>query len=165
MRASKRFPTAVHALLFVAVLSPKKRVTSSLAAESAGSNPVIIRNIFLDLSRCGLIAAAPGKNGGVVLAKDAKEITLWDIYEAVEPNDAEEIFSIHDDDASETPIGKNFYRILYPHMEEAVSAMKASMEQVTLDTLKAELTALIDSGEAEDVSAEIPWLDLQMRST
>ncbi|MCD8286936.1 MAG: Rrf2 family transcriptional regulator [Clostridia bacterium] len=159
MRVSKRFPTAVHALLFVAVLSPEKRVTSSLVAESAGSNPVIIRNIFQDLTRCGLIAAVPGKNGGVVLAKDAKDISLWDIYQAVETNDAEEIFKIHDEE-SESPIGRNFYRILYPHMDSAVQAMKASMEQVSLDTLMKELTSLIESGEAEDVSAEIPKLEL-----
>ncbi len=159
MRVSKRFPTAVHALLFVAVLSPKRRVTSSLVAESAGSNPVIIRNIFQDLTRCGLIAAVPGKNGRVVLAKDAKDITLWDIYQAVETESVEEIFKIHDED-SESPIGKNFYRILYPHMESAVSAMKASMEQVTLETLREELTALMHSGEAEDVTAELPRLEL-----
>lgn len=47
MRVSKRFPLAVHCLLFVAVLSPQKRVTSKLVAESTGSNPVTVRNIFL----------------------------------------------------------------------------------------------------------------------
>ncbi|MCD8294562.1 MAG: Rrf2 family transcriptional regulator [Clostridia bacterium] len=159
MRASKRFSTAVHALLFVAVLSPRKRVTSSLVAESAGANPVIIRNVFLDLAKCGLIETLPGKNGGAVLAKAPEDISLWDIYQAVEPDDAEEIFKIHDEE-SNSPIGRNFYCILYPHMDAAVSAMKDSMAQVSLKTLLNELSALISSGEAEDVTAEIPRLEL-----
>ncbi len=76
MRVSKRFPLAVHSLLFVAVLSPKKRVTSALVAESTDSNPVTVRNIFLKLSECGLLVTAAGKNGGVHLAKEPKDITL-----------------------------------------------------------------------------------------
>lgn len=61
MRVSKRFPLAVHSLLFVAVLSPKKRVTSALVAESTRSNPVTVRNIFLNLSDSGLLIASAGK--------------------------------------------------------------------------------------------------------
>lgn len=61
MRVSKRFPLAVHSLLFVAVLSPHRRVTSTLVAESTESNPVTVRNIFLKLSEKGLLVAATGK--------------------------------------------------------------------------------------------------------
>ncbi|MCD8015404.1 MAG: Rrf2 family transcriptional regulator [Lachnospiraceae bacterium] len=142
MRVSKRFPTAVHSLLYVAVLSPKRRVTSSLIAESTGTNAVSIRNIFLDLSKNGLLNAAAGKNGGVSLAKEPEDITLWDIYQAVETNDVDEIFKIHETD-SDCPVGKNIYQILYPHMLSAVDAMKASMEQVTLETLLNELKGLL----------------------
>ena len=138
MRVSKRFPMAVHCLLFVAVLSPKKRVTSTLVAESTESNPVTIRNIFLDLSDKGLLVASAGKNGGVRLAREPKDINLWDIYQAVETNDVEEIFKLHQTD-SDCPVAQNFYQVLYPHMASAVDAMKESMEQVTLETLMGEL--------------------------
>ncbi len=142
MRVSKRFPLAVHSLLFVAVLSPKKRVTSTLVAESTDSNPVTVRNIFLNLSENGLLIAATGKNGGVHLAREAKDITLWDIYQAVETNDVEEIFKLHETN-SDCPVGKNFYQILYPHMASAVNALKTDMEQVTLETLIGELKCLL----------------------
>ncbi|MCD8341709.1 MAG: Rrf2 family transcriptional regulator [Clostridiales bacterium] len=142
MRVSKKFPTAVHALLYVAVLSPKRRVTSTLVAESTGSNAVTIRNIFLDLSRNGLLTASAGKNGGVHLAKEPKDITLWDVYQAVETNDVEEMFKLHETD-SDCPVGKNIYQLLYPHMLAAVTAMKGSMEQVTLGTLLDELNDLL----------------------
>lgn len=143
MRVSKRFPLAVHSLLFVAVLSPKKRVTSTLVAESTGSNAVTVRNIFLDLSDSGLLTASAGKNGGVHLARKPKDITLWDIYQAVETNSVEEIFKIYEGN-DDCPVGKNFYQILYPHMASAVNAMKENMEQVTLETLIGELKCLIE---------------------
>ncbi len=142
MRVSKRFPLAVHSLLFVAVLSQKKRVTSTLVAESTESNPVTVRNIFINLSENGLIVAAPGKNGGVHLAREPKDINLWDIYQAVETNDVEEIFKLHESNNS-CSVGKNFYQILYPHMASAVNAMKEDMEKVTLETLIDELKNLL----------------------
>lgn len=76
MRVSKKFPLAVHSLLFVAVLSTKKRVTSTLVAESTETNPVTVRNIFLTLEEHGFLIATVGKNGGVCLAKEPKDITL-----------------------------------------------------------------------------------------
>lgn len=142
MRVSKKFPTAVHSLLYVAVLSPKRRVTSTLVAESTGSNAVTIRNIFLDLSKNGLLTASAGKNGGVHLAKEPKDITLWDIYQAVETNDVEEIFKLHETDST-CPVGKNIYQLLYPHMLAAVAAMRDSMEQVTLQALLDKLKDLL----------------------
>ncbi len=148
MRVSKRFPLAVHSLLFVAVLSPKKRVTSALVAESTDSNPVTVRNVFLNLSESGLLIAAAGKNGGVHLAKEPKDITLWDIYQAVETNDAKKIFKLHETD-SDCPVGKNFYQVLLPHMVTAVNAMKTNMEQVTLETLMNELRELLKRSPVE----------------
>ncbi len=142
MRVSKRFPLAVHVLLFVTVLSPEKRVTSTLVAESTGANAVTVRNLFLELSDNGLLIATAGKNGGVELAREPKDITLWDIYQAVETPDVDEIFKMYE--GSDTcPVGKNFYQILYPHMESAVNAMKADLEKVTLETLKEELQSLL----------------------
>ncbi|MCD7906196.1 MAG: Rrf2 family transcriptional regulator [Clostridium sp.] len=155
MRVSKKFPTAVHALLYVAVLSPKRRVTSTLVAESIGSNAVTIRNIFLDLSRNGLLTASARKNGGVHLAREPKDITLWDVYQAVETNDVEEIFKLHETD-SDCPVGKNIYQLLYPHMLDAVTAMKDSMEQVTLGVLLEELNALLKDFPAKDHTKNLP---------
>ncbi|MCD8394129.1 MAG: Rrf2 family transcriptional regulator, partial [Bacteroidales bacterium] len=85
-----------------------------------------------------------------------KDITLWDVYQAVETNDVEEIFKLHETD-SDCPVGKNIYQLLYPHMFAAVTAMKDSMEQVTLETLLDELNCLLkdfQTGERMNNSAE-----------
>lgn len=153
MRVSKRFPLAVHSLLFVAVLSPKKRVTSTLVAESTDSNPVTVRNIFLNLSENGLLVTAAGKNGGVHLAKEPRDITLWDIYQATETNDVEEIFKFHETELNNScPVARNFYQVLYPHMKSAVNAMKTDMEKVTLETLINELKCLLQNMDLKEGS-------------
>ncbi len=141
MRVSKRFPTAVHALLLIACLSPKQRVTSSVIAQSTGSNAVMIRNIFLKLSENGLLITAAGKNGGVHLGREPQDITLWDIYHAVETDNVDEIFKIYEGNGL-CPVGKNVYHILLPHAESAVAAMKADMEKVTIATMLEELSSL-----------------------
>ncbi|MCD7775591.1 MAG: Rrf2 family transcriptional regulator [Clostridiales bacterium] len=153
MRVSKRFPLAVHRLLFVAVLSPKKRVTSKLVAESTGSNPVSVRNIFLKLSNSELLTASAGKNGGVCLARQPQDITLWDIYRAVELEDAEKIFNIYEGSDS-CPIGRNFYQVLHPHMVSAAMAMEKDMELVTLASLISELKELIENDPEKKVNGE-----------
>ncbi len=154
MRISKRFPLAVHSLLFVAVLSPEKRVTSALVAESTRSNPVTVRNIFLNLSDSGLLIASAGKNGGVHLAREPKDITLWDIYESVELKDVNKIFNMYE--GSDTcPVGKNFYQILHPHMVAASNGMKAEMEKVTLETLMSELKEMLKTSPLETCQAEV----------
>ncbi len=142
MRVSKRFPLAVHSMLFVAVLSPEKRVTSNLVAESTETNPVTVRNIFLLLSEKGLLAAAPGKNGGVHLAREAKDINLWDIYQAVEATNAEEIFR-HQETTTTCPIGRNFYEVLSPHVTDVLNAVKEELEKISLESLKGELQSLL----------------------
>lgn len=68
---------------------------------------------------------------------------------AVETNDVEEIFKLHEMD-SDCPVGKNIFQLLYPHMLDAVTAMKDSMEQVTLETLVDELKPLLKDIQVEN---------------
>ncbi len=149
MRVSKRFPMAVHSLLYIAVASPMKRVTSKMVGNSVGANAVTIRGLFLDLSASGLLETAAGKNGGVSLKKAPNEITLWNIYEAVETDDVEEIFKMYEGNG-DCPVGKNIYQVLYPHVTSAVDAMKADMEKVTIETLLGDLKDKLPSMNGED---------------
>ncbi len=157
MRVSKRFPLAVHSLLFVAALSPRKRVTSTLVAESTGANAVTVRNLFLELSDSGLLVATAGKNGGVKLAREPEDITLWDIYQAVETPDADEIFKMYEG-SDDCLVGRNFHQILRPHMVSAVNAMKEELERVTLKTLKEELQSLLKELHAGECDGNLSFL-------
>lgn len=137
MRVSTQFPMAVHILLMVAGF-PDAKITSEAAAESAGCNPVIIRNIFAKLRNAGLLNTKSGK-GKTELARTPEDITLWDIYTAVESDATDELFKFHQNTSDTCPVGSNIHALLTPHLDDAVEAMRASLSTVTLADLIQEL--------------------------
>jgi Rrf2 family protein len=58
-------------------------LNSENLAKNLETNPAFIRKIMAKLSKAGLIETRRGKSGGVSLARPAKEISLKDIYLAV----------------------------------------------------------------------------------
>ncbi|QRV25288.1 RrF2 family transcriptional regulator [Marinomonas foliarum] len=80
-----RFSTSLHIMLALAYRSrrnPEKLVSSSDLATSTKSNPTLIRQLLVPLNEAGLIKTYRGKSGGVALAKDARDVSLREIYEA-----------------------------------------------------------------------------------
>ncbi|MDT8782513.1 MAG: Rrf2 family transcriptional regulator [Candidatus Bathyarchaeota archaeon] len=138
MRASTRFPLAVHTLMIVSAFSDQRKINSDFIAESTGVNAVIIRNIFTRLKKAGLISVSPGP-GGATLSKKPMQITLLDIFNAVEAEKTEDIFRFHGNPSPYCPIGSNIYEILYSHLDNAVSALKKELNSVTLAHLINEL--------------------------
>ena len=55
-----------------------------VVAECTGISPSYLSKVMQRLAQKGLIVAKRGKNGGVVLARPAREITLYDLAEAVD---------------------------------------------------------------------------------
>lgn len=137
MRVNTQFPVAFHALIMIACFK-ETRVTSEMVAGSAGCNAVTIRNIFRKLKKAGLLSVKPG-TGGTALGRSSKDITLWDIYAAVESDKANEIFKIHSNTSADCPIGSNIQELLSPHIDSAVEAMKMELSKITLDQLIHEL--------------------------
>lgn len=137
MRVSTKFPMAVHIMLMVAGF-PNEKITSEAAAESAGCNPVIIRNIFSNLKNAGLLNTKSGR-GKTELARPDSEITLWDIYTAVESDKTDELFKFHQNTSDTCPVGSNIHTLLTSHLDDAVTALRESLSKVTLEQLKNEL--------------------------
>src|ERR1700722_17815986 len=91
MAINTQFPIAVH-LMAALGYRRGKDTTSAVLATSVNTSPSFVRRILAKLSKAGLVETATGKAGSCWLAKDAKNISLLDIYEAV---DAPKAFSIH----------------------------------------------------------------------
>lgn len=142
MRVSTQFPIAVHIMLMVAGF-PNQKMTSEIVAESAGVNPVIIRNIFSKLNNAGLLDTKSGR-GKTAIMRPADEITLWDIYTAVESEETDEVFKFHQNTSETCVVGSNIYSILSPHLDDAVNTMKNVFFKVTLQSLIEELYAKIN---------------------
>jgi Rrf2 family protein len=86
MAANLRFSTAIEALALMAT-EPEKFHTSHALATALATNPVVIRRLLSALSRANLVSSAKGPSGGTHLAKSAKQITLRDIYRALDAGD------------------------------------------------------------------------------
>lgn len=129
---SSRFSIAVHILSLIAV-SPAYN-TGDMIAESVNTNPVIIRKIIGMLKKAGLVDVRSGV-GGASLLKDPEQITLLDIYRAVEVIENGELFNFHDHPNPQCPVGKNIETALRYEMREAQSAMEKRLAEVSLKQL------------------------------
>ena len=134
MRVSTRFPLAVHTLMIISAFSDKRKINSNEISKSTGVNAVIIRNIFSHLKKANLISISPGP-GGTTLAKAPEQITLLDIFVAVETDKTEDIFRIHANPSPLCPVGSTIYELLYSYLDGAVSALKNELSRVTLADL------------------------------
>ena len=65
--------------------SPGEVIGSQTLAASVNTNPVVVRRLLLALRRTRLIETFAGKHGGARLRKKPREISLAEIYDAVEP--------------------------------------------------------------------------------
>ena len=66
MQISSRFTIAVHMLACMEAFRDEYKVTSDFLASSIHVNPVIIRNILLQLKEIGLIEVKRGPGGATV---------------------------------------------------------------------------------------------------
>lgn len=137
MKAVSRFEIALLILL-LAEFYPDIRVTSSLIGSAAGCNPVIVRRLYSKLKHAGLLDLKPGPHG-LHLAKDPRDISLWEILTAIESMDSTSVFSLQTPLSGACPLGGNIHRILHAHLEGAIAAMKDSLSSVSLYQFAQEL--------------------------
>ena len=132
MQISSRFTIGTHVMIMIALQGDKTKVTSDFLAESVGVNPVIIRKTLSQLKKAGLIHVARG-TGGAALAKADDEISLLDIYRAVECLGATgQLFGFHDHPNPDCPIGHNIHDILDGKLAAIQIAMEKEMAQTSL---------------------------------
>jgi DNA-binding IscR family transcriptional regulator len=132
---SSRFSIAVHILSLISISS--KECTGDFIADSVNTNPVIIRKIMGMLKKAGLVEVRPGV-GGASLLKHPDQITLLDVYRAVDVIEDGQLFNFHDEPNPNCPVGRNIESALRSELMEAQSAMEQRLAQVTLDQLTAQ---------------------------
>ena len=80
--SNTRFATAIHIMTLLAK-DPQKWLTSDWLAGSISINPVIVRKELGNLKKSGLVESRQGKDGGVRIGKNAEDINVAEIYEAI----------------------------------------------------------------------------------
>ena len=134
MQISMKCSIAVHCLIFIHEARGIAKVTSSLLAESTGSNPVVIRNILSALKKAGLITIPRG-TGGAELCTAPSQITLYQIYTALEPDGVTSLIGIHPCQGRPCPIAQNIRKVLQTPYTKIEEAVKETMEQITLQSM------------------------------
>ncbi|WP_373505561.1 Rrf2 family transcriptional regulator [Aestuariivirga sp.] len=130
MLSSSRFIVAVHAMSVLARFTGKGPVCSALVAESVHTNPVVIRRLMTELEKVNLVRSVAGRSGGFELNRDAGEITLADVYFAVED---ENVFRMHKTDPhSQCPVAAQLGKILSPPLRAAECALHSSLAKTSI---------------------------------
>lgn len=134
MQISMKCSVAVHCLIFINEAKDITKVTSNLLAQSTGCNPVIIRNIISGLKKAELITVARG-TGGAKLNKDPSQISLYQIYNALEPNGLSSLIGVHSCQELKCPIAQNIQQVLKTPYQKIEDSIKQTMQSITLQSI------------------------------
>lgn len=137
-KLSSRFATAVHILTLISIFD--KNTTSEFIASSVNTNPVLIRRIIGFLKKAELVAVHAG-TGGTSLLKDISEITLLDVYNAVEVTEDNKLFNFHKGN-EKCKVGNNIESILGKTFINAQKAMENELEKVTIKNIVDEINKI-----------------------
>jgi len=131
MQISTKFTIAVHLLAASKYFEKDYKVTSKFLAGSIGSNPVIVRNIMLQLQEAGIIEVKRG-TGGITLKRPLRDITYLDVYKAVETNSNEEMFRFHEKPNPVCPVGGTIHKALDQSLNEIQQRFEESLSEYNL---------------------------------
>ncbi|MDR1202201.1 MAG: Rrf2 family transcriptional regulator [Tannerellaceae bacterium] len=130
IQISSRFTVAIHILAAIEIGSDKV-CTSEVIASSIQNNPVVVRRIMGMLKKAELVGVNIGC-GGAYLLKPIKDITLFDVYRAVDVVKDGRLFQVHENTNQECIIGANIQDILMLILPKAQSAMEDILRSYTM---------------------------------
>jgi len=114
----------------------EESIKSEGVAENVNTNPVVIRRLLCELAHAGLVISQKGATGGSRLAKRADDITLLDIYRAVEERD---VFCLQRHRPNPAcPVGAGIEVVLHEVLEDVNSAVEDVLRQRSLEDVLAQ---------------------------
>lgn len=131
MHISTKCSIAIHCLIFINEYGANKKVTSELLALSTGSNPVTIRNIMSALKKEGILNVKHG-TGGTEICSPLEEITLYRVYQAIEPEAFKKLIGIHGKPSPFCPVGRNIHAVLDGTYQKIQEDLGHSLQQITM---------------------------------
>ncbi len=143
MQITSKFTAAVHILTCIDICGGQMRVTSDFLSGSTGVNAVIVRNVLGQLRKAGIVETRQG-SGGAHLAKALDEITLYDIYKAVDCVDDEGLFHFHENPNADCPVGRNIHKVMDGRLQAAQTALENELKSITLAQVVADTRKIID---------------------
>ena len=143
MQITSKFTVAVHILTCIDIFGGQMRVTSDFLSGSTGVNAVIVRNVLGQLRNAGIVETRQG-SGGAHIAKPTGEITLYDVYRAVECTDDDGLFRFHENPNAKCPVGRNIHKVMDNRLEAAQAALENELKLTTLAEIVSDTQKIIE---------------------
>jgi Rrf2 family protein len=137
---NSQLPIALHILGFLTARGGEP-LTSDVMADTYGTSPVVLRRVLAKLQRAGLVDTKRGANGGSVLARDPKSITLRQAYEAVSIDP--QLLCRHPD--GEGRVARAMAQFMNNAMGDAERALLDELEAITVFEMDVQVRANLGS--------------------
>lgn len=131
MQITSRLTVALHIFACIDTFKNEYKLTSNFLASSVNVNPVVIRRLLQQLKAAGLITVTRG-SGGCDITRPLDQITMLDVYRAVECVENDSLFHFHDNPNPECPVGRNIHNVLDEKLKRVQDAMEVEMQNITL---------------------------------
>lgn len=129
---NNQLPIALHIVGFLAA-SKGAPLTSERMAAIYGTSPVLLRRVLSKLQRAGLVVTQRGAKGGSVLAREASQISLREVFDAVRED--KPLLSEYSTKCSGAvaPVLGNYLNELFADAEEALLDKLATVTVAQMD--------------------------------
>jgi Rrf2 family protein len=136
MSANSQSTIALHILARIRFEKDRNDayLSSDVIARSVNTNPVFIRRILTALNKAGLVLVRRGSvNSGWKLAKNAEDITLLDVYDAVSGGPLLELH--HSEPNDNCPVGRGIKPALRQYYDRAEQMFRNELAAATLESV------------------------------
>jgi Rrf2 family protein len=133
-----QFAVAVHVLGYLAAFSRDRLIGSDELAESVNASPVYIRRALGPLREAGMVRSHAGAHGGWEIVSDAEKITLADVWNLVQKDDA--VLGLHAADPN-CPVGSTVHKLLGQVDRDVAAAIENELANRTIAQLATEAKA------------------------
>jgi Rrf2 family protein len=123
-----QFAVGVHMLTLLADRGPEPLSSEDMAG-SADANPVYVRRVLGRLREAGIVSSRPGVGGGWALVRDPADITLGDVWRAIQTDDR--LLGLHEVNPR-CEVGQAIQRHLTAVDRRASAAVQSELDRITI---------------------------------
>ncbi len=123
-----QFAVGVHMLTLLADRGPELLSSADMAA-SADANAVYVRRVLGRLREAGIVSSRPGVGGGWGLVRDPAEVTLGDVWRAIQADDR--LLGLHQVNPR-CEVGQAIQRHLAAIDRRASAAVQSELDRITV---------------------------------
>lgn len=135
--SNTQFAVAIHVLALLGGVQGTP-VSSDTMANSAAVSPVYLRRVLGRLREAGLVESRSGPNGGWQLLRAPSEISLGDVWRAVQ--DSATLFGLHAVQPG-CPVGASVTETLSGIDRQLTSSVEVELDGITVASVMPELSA------------------------